>query len=333
MKIKSIQVMIDLLRGKKHDRKHSKIFQAASFLYHDMGLKEPLLTKILSHQNLSYREFFLLKDTHALKKYIASLDITKLPPCQGWLRKYQLSLADFAHELTLDIAKNLEVIPLLTGGGLIGAVRHKGFVPWDDDLDFDLMRPDFERLIAYVQKKYVYFDSSDCQDWKVHQRQINEFIQQHPNEVIFSQKISCLTAYKGTSLKDCLCVDFFPRDYLQDGCSLEMYQKYHQRHCPLPEDFNSYFNLSQHEIHNFEIFALKSHQTAYAWGNVSFNHGHFSYLPLKDILPYKKISFEGRDFFTMQNVEGYLTDFYGNFMKAPKIIDVTKHLCVYNENL
>ena len=53
----------------------------------------------------------------------------------------------------LEIAKRHGITVFMDYGSVLGAVRHKGYIPWDDDLDICLKRDDYMKLLKFLQKE------------------------------------------------------------------------------------------------------------------------------------------------------------------------------------
>lgn len=68
------------------------------------------------------------------------------------IRAYQLRLLNMLERFDA-FAKENQISYFLLGGNVLGAVRHQGFIPWDDDIDIGLYQPDYERLAACINDK------------------------------------------------------------------------------------------------------------------------------------------------------------------------------------
>ena len=73
------------------------------------------------------------------------------------LRRLQLAELELGKRF-VDFCDKYNLRYFMIGGTFLGAVRHKGFIPWDDDMDFAMYREDYERFLQLCKTEPIPFE-------------------------------------------------------------------------------------------------------------------------------------------------------------------------------
>ena len=262
------------------------------------------------------------------------------------IKKIQLIELDMLKAF-VNVCAELKLKYFLAGGTLLGAIRHNGFIPWDDDIDVIMPREDYEKFLekgqALLEKKYF------IQNYKTDPEFVLNFTKIRNSETTFIEKTSKNRNINHGIYIDIFPLDGFPRkkvDYIKTkifdtlyGYQVDKYFFYEEK---IKENFFKhiakkifsdmlYRKKSLREIQDKKEKMYKKYKYTDSENIISYcgMYGKKEIMPKKYFGEGKKVLFEGIEVIAPQEYDLYLKQFYGDYMKLPpKEQQVTHH---YNE--
>lgn len=241
-------------------------------------------------------------------------DLSKYNPEGSTLRKAQMRMVEILHVVDT-ICQKHQIPYFLDGGSLLGAVRHGGFIPWDDDLDIAIMRKDTARLRRILKKELpenlTYQDRTTEFNYPM---LIGKVRDKHSH---FEDDLSTKLRENG------IYIDIIPMEKTP-SLKWKAHLDYWYGHCI--RGIHNY-STSKDMILSLLVFPFawtlvwitrfinlfsNTHQIAHAYGWRAYNS-----FDERDVFPVKRIAFENIKVSVPKNPDTVLTALFGDYMQIP----------------
>lgn len=264
-----------------------------------------------SKGTLSWEITMLNEEISTLRYFLnKSVDITKIPKAKNQLRTIQKDGIDLLKYLD-KVCKEHNIKYWLDFGTLLGSVRHKGFIPWDDDIDVGMLREDYSKLVKLgkeLKNSDSYFKlCSNMEHYSVfhlENKNVKAWLDIFPYDSYYMDIVE---------EKD---KDIFYKNYseAQKGLKRNLFQIINRSDEEFLKELDNFINK---EILKNQIPCIDIKPSLFL--GIEFPHTCIGkMISYNTIFPLRELEFENFKFPVPNNYNEHLTNLYGDYMSFPK---------------